>query len=148
MEKNKNINLIKENTELKNIINNLNNNIKAYENKIKILENEIIKYQSNLNYINAQISHSITAEKTGEKIIAVNFVSMGFQDIGHYCLPCKKTDIFVRLEEKLNNDFPQLKEQDTYFMVNGRKIKRFKTLDENQIKCNDIINIFLIDSKY
>ena len=136
LEKNKNMNLIKENTELKNIINNLNNNIKTYENKMKVLENEIIKYQSNLNYLNAQISYSITAEKAGEKIIAVNFVSLGFQDIGHYCLPCKKTDIFVRLEEKLNNSFPQLKEHDTYFMVNGRKIKRFKTLDENNIKSN------------
>ena len=77
--------------------------------------------------------------------MAINFVSMGIQDIGHYCLPCKNTDLFVRLEEKLNNDFPQLKDHEIYFEVKTKRIKRFKTLDENKIKSNDIVNIFLID---
>ena len=72
---------------------------------------------------------------------------MGFQDIGHYSLPCKNTDLFVKLEEKLNNDYPQLKDKETYFLVNGNRIKRFKTLDENHIKSNDIINLFLIDNE-
>ena len=89
----------------------------------------------------------ITSLKPGEKIFAINFVSMGFQDISHYCLPCKNTDLFVRLEEKLNNDYPQLKDAETYFLVNGKRIKRFKTLDENHIKSNDIINLFLIDNE-
>ena len=94
-----------------------------------------------MNYIN------ITSIKPGEKILSVNFVSMGFQDIINYSLPCKNTDLFVRLEEQLNNDFPNLKEQETYFLVNGNRIKRFKTLDENHIKKNDIINVFLIDDE-
>ena len=72
---------------------------------------------------------------------------MGFQDIMNYSLPCKNTDLFVRLEEKLNNDYPQLKDKETYFLVNGNRIKRFKTLDENHIKSNDIINLFLIDDE-
>ena len=72
---------------------------------------------------------------------------MGFQDIGHYSLPCKNTDLFVRIEEKLNNDYPELKDKETYFLVNGRKIKRFKTLEENQIKSNDLINLFLYDGQ-
>ena len=52
----------------------------------------------------------------------------------------------MRLEEKLNNDFPNLKDQETYFIVNGNRIKRFKTLDENKIKVNDVINVFVNDS--
>ena len=71
---------------------------------------------------------------------------MGTQDIGHYSLACRKTDLFVRLEEKLINDFPELRENDLYFEVNVRRIKRYKTLEENNIKNNDIINLFLIDS--
>ena len=78
--------------------------------------------------------------------MTVNFVSMGIQDVLNYSLPCKNTDLFVRLEEKLNNDFPQLKDYQTVFEVNTRKIKRFKSLDENNIKSNDIINIFTFDS--
>ena len=109
-----------------NFQNNLNNNLN---------NNQII----NNNYISSL--------KPGEKILAVNFVSMGFQDIGHYCLPCKNTDLFVKLEEKLNKDYPQLKDKETYFLVNGRRIKRFKTLDENKIKSNDIINLFLIEDE-
>ena len=71
---------------------------------------------------------------------------MGIQDIINYCLPCKNTDLFVRLEEKLYQDFPQFKDYETYFEVKTRRIKRFKTLDENKINCNDIISVFIIDN--
>ena len=151
----KNQNLINENNNLKNNINilnntiiNLKNNITNYVNQIQLLQNQINNYHNNLN--NNQIDSSYinaSSVKPGEKILAVNFVSMGFQDIGHYCLPCKNTDLFVKLEEKLNNDYPQLKDKETYFLVNGRRIKRFKTLDENKIKSNDIINLFLIEDE-
>ena len=109
-----------------------------------LLQNELLKYKNNFN--NNQINYSITSIKPGEKIMSINFVSMGIQDIGHYSLACKNTDLFVRLEEQLNNDFPQLKNHETYFMVNAKRIKRFKTLDENKIKNKDIINIFIMDS--
>ena len=154
-EKIKNQNLINENNNLKNNINilnntiiNLKNNITNYVNQIQLLQNQINNYNYHNNLNNNLINSSyITSLKPGEKILAVNFVSMGFQDIGHYCLPCKNTDLFVKLEEKLNNDYPQLKDKETYFLVNGRRIKRFKTLDENKIKSNDIINLFLIEDE-
>ena len=84
--------------------------------------------------------------KPGEKIMSINFVSAGIQDIANYSITCKNTDIFVRLEEKLNNDFPQLKEHETYFESQGRRLKRFKTLEENNINSNDVINIFFMDA--
>ena len=59
--------------------------------------------------------------------------------IGHYAIPCKNTDTFVRLEEKLYEDYPEYKDKDTYFIKNGNKIKRFKSLDENKIKNNDVL---------
>ena len=156
-EKIKNQNLINENNILKNNINNLNNNINNlnnqitnYINQIQLLQNQINNYQNNYqNNLNNNSSNNnyITSIKPGEKIFCVNFVSMGFQDIINYSLVCKNTDLFVRLEEKLNNDYVQLKDKETYFMANGRRIKRFKTLDENQIKSNDVINFFLIDNE-
>ena len=82
----------------------------------------------------------------GEEILAVNFVSMGVNDIGHYNLVCKNTDLFVRLEERLYEDFPKFKDYETYFEVNTRRIKRFKTLKENNIETNDVINVFIIDN--
>ena len=103
-----------------------------------MLKSELENYKSG--------SKEITSIKPGEKIIAVNFLSMGNQDIINYCLPCKNTDLFVRLEEKLYQDFPQFKDYETYFEVKTRRIKRFKTIDENKINCNDIISVFIIDN--
>ena len=144
-EKSKNQILVQQNTELNNIINNLKNNINNYEKRIKLLEKEIKNFNSDINSLNNS-TNSIKYLRPGERILTVNFVSMGFQDIGHYSLACKNTDKYVKLEEKLNNDFKQLNNHDTYFEANGRRIKRFKTLDENNIKSNDIINIFVIDN--
>ena len=153
-EKKKNEKLYNENTNLKNIITKLNNEInrlKQYEHKNKLLQEEInkqnIEIQKYKSDNNTDFDEGITSIKPGEKIIAINFVSMGTQDIGHYCLICKNTDLFVRLEERLYNDFPQFKNYETYFENKTKRIKRFKTLDENKIKNKDVINVFTLDIK-
>ena len=149
-EKNKNINLIKEIEILKNkniILNNDNNSLKE---KIKILENNLKAKNNELQNLlsknnNNIINYKITSINPGEEILAINFVSNGVQDIGHYNLICKNTDLFVRLEERLYQDFPDFKNYETYFEVNTKRIKRFKTIEENNIKNNDIINVFRIE---
>jgi seryl-tRNA synthetase len=150
-EKNKNINLIKEIEILKNkniILNNDNNSlkeqIKILENNLKAKNNELQNLLSKNNNNNI-INYKITSINPGEEILAINFVSNGVQDIGHYNLICKNTDLFVRLEERLYQDFPDFKNYETYFDVNTKRIKRFKTVEENNIKNNDIINVFRIE---
>ena len=64
-------------------------------------------------------------------------------DMGNVNLKCKINDLFVRLEETLYNDFPDFKQYETYFEVNGKKVKRFQTLEQNGIKNNETINIFI-----
>ena len=120
------------------------------KNKIKLLENELNKKNNEIQQLlgnnkNIQGKYKITSINPGEEIMALNFVSMGSNDIGPYNLVCKNIDLFVRLEERLYEDFPQFKEYETYFEVKGKRIKRFKTLEQNKIKTNDIINIFTID---
>ena len=139
--------LIDENNNLKSKINNLNNKIYKLKDKIKLLENNLsIKNMEIQNYIiQNNIKNNITSIHPGEEILGVNFVSMGINDIGHYNLVCKKRDLFVKLEERLYEDFQQFKNYETFFEVNGKRIKRFKTLEQNQIKNNDIINIFIIE---
>ena len=122
---------------------NLNNQINNYLNQIQFLQNQINNCNPNNLNNNLINNNYVISSKPGEKILSINFVSNGFQGIMNYSLPCKNTELFVRLEEKLNNDYPELKDKETYFLVNGRKIKRFKTLDENHIKSNDVINLFL-----
>lgn len=45
----------------------------------------------------------------------------------------------MRIEEKLYESYPDLKNYDNYFWVNGKKIKRFLTLEENNINDGDKI---------
>ena len=149
-EKNKNKILINENKNLNQKISDLNKEIEKMKNKIKTLENDLnikkIEIQEYISQLNKKNDNSVTSIKPGERIITVNFISMGTQDIMNYSLICKNTELFVRLEERLYEDFPQFKNYETFFEVNTRRIKRFKTLDENNIKSKDLINIFIVDN--
>ena len=148
-EKNKNIILKNENATLQNKINNLYNENASLKDKIKLLENFLasknIEQQKLLS--DTILNNKITSIKPGEEIISVNFVSMGNNDIGHYSLICKNTDFLVRLEERLYEDFPEFKNYETYFEVNTKRIKRFKTIDENKIKSKDIITVFRVEDE-
>ena len=156
----------KKNKQLQDTINNLNNTInqikqehytdiqKYKKENAKLIEknkeleklldeknNEINDYIFKLN--NTSYNEQLISVKTGDKIIAVLFMTQGSQDIYNYTMACKTSDLFVRLEERLYHDFPKYRNYETFFMVNARKIFRFKTLEENNIKNNDIISLFI-----
>jgi len=116
---------------------------KQFENNIARKNIEIYKILSDKN--KNKDYYDLSSLGPNDKVIAVNFVSMGNNNIGHYYSIFKNQDLFVRLEEILYNDFPQFKEHETYFEVKGKRIKRFKTLEQNLIKNNDIISIFIIE---
>ena len=148
-EKNKNIILKNENATLQNKINILFNENASLKDKIKLLENFLASKNIGQQKLLSDtiLNNKITSIKPGEEIISVNFVSMGNNDIGHYSLICKNTDLFVRLEERLYEDFPEFKNYETYFEIKTKRIKRFKTIDENQIKSNDIITVFRVEDE-
>ena len=77
-----------------------------------------------------------------EEFISVNFVSMASQDIINYSIVCKQSWLFSKLEEKLYIDFPQYNKPETYFMFNANMIERNKTLKENNIRNNSVVNVF------
>ena len=114
------------------------------EEKTMSAKNEKI-YDSERKSITNIKRKLITELKEGEVIISVLFLSMGRQDIQNYSLPCKNTDLFVDLERQLYEDYPEYKNYETYFEVNTRRILRFKTIEENNIRSNAIINIFTVD---
>ena len=152
--------LIKELNEVKNMLNNekekvkeLNNKIILYEktsnediNKIKELEKLINIKDNELNNLKSKSINddsTISSIKPGEKIITVNFLTT---DKGiNKPIACKNTDIVARLEEKLYNEYPNYKNYNTYLTVNGNKIKRFKSLDENGINDGNSIIINICD---
>ncbi len=84
--------------------------------------------------------------KDGEKIIAVNFVSIAFSEIANYNLICKENDLFLSLEKRLYKEFPQIKNK-VFFMCNASIIDKNKTLKENGIKNNSLVSIFQLENK-
>ena len=93
---------------------------------------EINKLKSKLN------DNSLENFQPGDKILAIGFTSCD-QKINNFFLPCKDSELFVRIEEKLYNEYSEYKDKETYFVFGANKIKRFKTLKENNIKSGSLI---------
>jgi hypothetical protein len=135
--KNENSNLKEQINELKMKSNNPNNNIKnvndnkdeiiALLKKLEIKENEIKQIRQKLPY----------ELKSGEELMPIIFISCD-QKI-HYAFICKNTDKFNSIENLLYEVYPEYEESENYFTVNGDKIIKSKTMQQNNIKPNSII---------
>ena len=113
--------------ELKNISKDKNiSNDNIYINRIKELEKEIEKYK---NY----------CLLPGEKLISIKIISndQSFE----FNTFSKITDNFEKLESSLYKHYPEYKETENFFLVNGTKVNKHKTLEENKIKDNDILTL-------
>ena len=139
------INQLKEGIEKNKIdMNNLIENNKKLEKLLEEKNKEIHDYKTKLNNLNNH--EQLISFNEGDKIMSVLFMTQGSNDIVNYSMACKSSDLLVRLEERLYDDFPKYKNYETYFMVNASRIYRFKTLEENNIKNNDIISLFFNES--
>ena len=144
-EKNKNESLeqkIKKLVSEKKINDNKNN--KDNPDSKESLINLILEKDRELNELKKKLSRYPFELNEGEKMMTVNFLS-GNQKIQNYSLICKNSDSFSVLEKKLYEDFKEFYESENYFTVNGNKIHKLKSLDENKIKNNDVIILNVID---
>ena len=133
----------------KKLIQTLNEKISeinlADNNKLLKLQNIIKEKTDEINTLKSQISDgSVSNLRPGEKVYAIGITSVD-QTIQNFFRPCKDTDLFVKLEEKLYDEYPQYKDLETYFLVDGRKIARFKSIKENKIKNGQIITLNILE---
>ena len=134
----------------KNNLNNLNNQLIDANKKITELQNIInMKEQQiyQLNIKNNSFDNGVNNCIPGDNIISILFES-GNQKIKNFFGAYKDTETFVRIEEKLYDEFPEFKDEETYCLVRGKKIKRFKTLRENGIKNRYIIQVHIYGDKF
>ena len=139
--------LKKEDKEMKAELNILNDKFLLLKGHKKLEKKFDIQYNSTRNIkpttINLFQNSLIIQKKSKNKNISVLFMTHDNQDIIKHEMTCKKTDLFVKLEEKLYEDFPQYKNYVTFFKNDTNSILRFKTMEENKIKNNDIITLFI-----
>ena len=149
---NKNICSINNNNYNNNSISsNINQNdlekIKVLEEKLKevndTLHDRINKANSIIN-INQKTIEELKEKLSrfpfeilkGEKLMSIIVISSDKKL--HRAIICKNTELFCDLEKKIyqNNDKIDI---GNYFTLNGKKIDETKSLDDNNIKDNDII---------
>ena len=114
----------------KNNINNNNNNIQErLQDQLYDEKNKNLKLLEELNMQKKRMNYLIS---TNEEVIAIVFRSTD-QNI-NYPFTCKESDKFSNVEEKLYNEFPELKNKNIIFLANGNAINREDTIRKNGIK--------------
>ena len=102
--------------------------------KKKLLLDKFKFYENNINEL--KLNFDVLLKSEG-KIFSVNFISL--DETVHYSVICKNKDKFSKIESMLYDKYPEYKDANKYFVVNGQKIDISKNLDENGIKNGDII---------
>jgi len=152
-EKNKNKQLLEELNKEKFIVKELNDKIEIYENSnnenikkikgmLKIIKSQTLEINK---FKNKNDTNKIRSIEEGGETMVIFFTSIN-QDI-YRIISCKNTDIFIKIEEKIYNEYPKYKDYNTYLIVNGNEIKRFKTLEENEIKDGNTIIFKIYDEQ-
>ena len=116
---------------LKKLLNNNRTKDKIIElmEKLELKEKEIKELKSSFPFDLSQ----------GEKLMSIIIKSID-QNI-HRSFICKNTDKFAKIESQLYNEFSEYleTESENYFLVNSKKINRYKSLEENGIRNGDVI---------
>jgi len=114
------------NENLQNQINNKSSNNNSQINKISELEDEIKKLKTYFL-------------SPGDKLISIKLTSIDKNiDFSTYA---KVNDSFRKIEEIVYDKYPEYKEYENFFLVNGKKVNKNKTLKENNIKDKDVLTL-------
>ena len=129
-------NKITVNDEIKDKI-NLENQIYNNDSK-EILISKLIEREKENKELKIKLSRYPFELNEGEKLICINFMTND-QKLKNYSIICKNTDKFITIEYKLYEDNPEFFETENYFISNGIKIDKNKSLEENNIYHNDVV---------
>ena len=117
-------------------IDNLNKRIKELEriSKKDPQINNIIKLEDEIKLFKKYNNFS-----EGEKLISIKFIS-DEKDID-YSIVAKNTEKFSKIETLIYDKYPKYIESENNYFVDGNKINRNKTLEQNNINHDDTITL-------
>ena len=108
-------------------------------NKIIKLYDEISENQKEIKNLKAKLERFPFDLCENEKIMSV-IISTEDKNT-QYSVIGKNTDKFLRIEEKFYDAFPEFGKVENSFSINGNKINKYQTLEENGIKNSELIII-------
>ncbi len=110
---------------------------------IKVKENTKKVQRINKNKLFPKFNNLKNSASENNKI-TISIISVN-QKIQNYERTYEDTKIFCDVEKELYEEYPEFKDFETFFIVGGTKIKRFKTLKENNISNGDVIILNIFD---
>ena len=130
-----------------NSFKNINEQINTLKNEIREKDKEINQLlQKNKTINNNIINNNINYPKKQINLEDMRCVTFITQDQSvFYGIPCSGKDTFAEVEEKLYKIYPEYRETNNSFQVDGRNILRFKTIAENNIQEGHYVNITKIE---
>ncbi len=144
-----NLKLEEANKQISDLTNRLSNHFNSIQNNNVIELQKIIDMKNQeISQLYMRINNNSNGVKfmPGDNIISIAFISVN-QKIQNYNRAYKDTEIISRIEEELYNEYPEFKEKETYLMLNANKIKRFKSLKENNVKNGDVIQVHIYEDE-
>ena len=134
IEKNK----VDELTEKKLEVQNLRSNTGNKDNILKLMD-KLLPKEEEIQEMKSRYPFELLK---GEKLISLIFMSYN-QEI-HYSLICKDSDKFTIVENLLYDEFPKFRKTENYFISDGNKINKYKTLKENKLNNGSIVMLYQI----
>ena len=136
-----------ENASLKEEIEKLKNEVKLGKNKQEEIiikqQDELDKKEKEINDLKNELLNLRKKENHSNDMLSIHFISMT-QDVD-VIIQCSKNDKFASVENKIYNMYPKYKETENYFLHNGIRINRNKTINENRIKDGDYVTLCYYD---
>jgi len=111
--------------------------------KISMLYEKIFEKENEIKELKLKLSRFPFELNKGEKLMSIIFTSLD-QKI-HHSIICKNTDKFNYIENKLYKSYPEYQDNENFFTVNGIKINKSKSLEENKIRNNNIIILNIVE---
>ena len=109
--------------------------MKIWKKTIKLKEEENNELKLKIDNLENNKPEFVNAKQ----IRVVQFVS---DDRSMVCgINCLLSDTFAEVEEKLYKIYPEYRETNNSFQVDGRNILRFKTIAENNIQTGHFVQI-------
>ena len=118
---------------------NMENTSNEDSNKIIKLYNEISKNQEEIKNLKGKLERFPFELFENEKLMSI-IISTEDKNI-QYSVIAKNTGKFLRIEEKFYDAFPEFGKVENSFYINGNKINKYQTLEENAIKNSELIII-------
>ena len=117
--------------------------IELLNEKKETMIDTILEKDKEIKELKLKLSRLPLILEEGETMMIITFISSDQQL--HYSVLCKNTDEFYKIVGLLYKEYPGYAENENYFLVDGQKINKYKTLEQNGIKNNSQIILIKIE---